>query len=331
MNTRKVFLFEEFSAGEVSKPNQQVTPATQTTATDVAVDKKAAGAEIRAEIIKDVDTILNNLETLSTRIQESITELTNDVESGVELNQEILEALESLVSINEGELNEEGASKKVMDLIWYAPKARKAMKKVNKVRNNQVAIELAKDQLPKGDPKKQKLTDKAAGAKTKADELEKAVRDKFSDRGNYVQKTISTEDIKGKLERIKKETGMSNDPDTKKDLQSQYADMSRKLDQEQEALKDLASEAPKKQVKRAKDDIEQNDGQKPAEAKPTAQASQGSPSGAGPNESEIRDGSGRTNVEKINLDSLQESKEKQEPIIYEGMRISDKFRALMNR
>ena len=254
MNIKKVKLFEDFAAGEVSNPDQTVTPASKTQTDSVSVDKKAEGAEIRAEIIKDVDAILNNLETLSTRIQENINTLKEDVKSGTELSEEVEAALEELNSLNEGEINEEGPSK-VMDLIWYAPKARKAMKKVNKVKNNQVAIELAKDTLPndkENKDKKDKLKAKADAVKKKADDLEKAVRDKFSDRGDIVSKTIQREDIKGKLERIKKQTGMSNDPNKKADLKTQAAEMQKKLDQETEAMKELTDGVDKEEVKQKK-------------------------------------------------------------------------------
>ena len=146
MNIKKVKLFEDFAAGEVSNPDQTVTPASKTQTDSVAVDKKAEGAEIRAEIIKDVDAILNNLETLSTRIQENINTLKEDVKSGTELSEEVEAALEALNSVNESEVNEEGPSS-FMDLVWYVPKARKAMKKVNKVKQNAVAIDRLKSSL----------------------------------------------------------------------------------------------------------------------------------------------------------------------------------------
>ena len=74
INQNKVQLFEEFAAGEVSGTEQNVTPASKTEPASVAVDKTVAepqGAELRAEIIKDVDSILTNLETLSTRTTSS--------------------------------------------------------------------------------------------------------------------------------------------------------------------------------------------------------------------------------------------------------------------
>lgn len=251
ISKNKIHLFEEFAAGEISRPEQSMAPAVKTDSTTVGIDKVSNGEEIRAEIIKDVDAILTNLETLSTRIQENLTALKVDIEAG-EAPEDILEAL---LALNEAG-DEEG--KKVIDLIWHAPKARAAMKKVNKVRDNQVAIELAKDGLPKGDPRKEKLTAKADSAKKKADDLEKAVRDRFSDRTEVVKRAIAKTDIEGKLDRIKKLTGMEDDPKVKADLKTQYKEMTQKLKDEEAAMSDLTNDVDKQEVERQKQNIEDN-------------------------------------------------------------------------
>ena len=75
INTNKVRLFEEFAAGEISNPEQNVAPAGNVNSTSIPVDKtkiEVSGEQVRAEIIKDVDAILTNLETLSKRISENI-------------------------------------------------------------------------------------------------------------------------------------------------------------------------------------------------------------------------------------------------------------------
>ena len=69
---KPILLQEEFAAGEVSNPNQNATPAVQTDTNTVGIDKQSAGEKVRAEIVKDVDTILTNLETLSKQIQEEV-------------------------------------------------------------------------------------------------------------------------------------------------------------------------------------------------------------------------------------------------------------------
>ena len=71
---KPLLLQEEFAAGEVSNPNQNATPAVQTDTNTVGIDKTStslSGEEVRAEIVKDVDTILTNLEALSKQITES--------------------------------------------------------------------------------------------------------------------------------------------------------------------------------------------------------------------------------------------------------------------
>ena len=68
---KPLLLQEEFAAGEVSNPNQNATPSVQTDTNTVGIDKQSAGEKVRAEIVKDVDTILTNLETLSKQITES--------------------------------------------------------------------------------------------------------------------------------------------------------------------------------------------------------------------------------------------------------------------
>ena len=67
---KPILLQEEFAAGEVSNPNQNATPAVQTNTNTVGIDKQSTGEKVRAEIVKDVDTILTNLEQLSKQITE---------------------------------------------------------------------------------------------------------------------------------------------------------------------------------------------------------------------------------------------------------------------
>ena len=79
---KPLLLQEEFAAGEVSNPNQNATPAVQTNTNTVGIDKTStslSGEEVRAEIVKDVDTILTNLEALSKQITESIDAVIEEV------------------------------------------------------------------------------------------------------------------------------------------------------------------------------------------------------------------------------------------------------------
>jgi exonuclease SbcC len=74
IKTNKVKLFEEFAAGEVSNPGQNVAPLGNANTSSISVDKtvKSTGEKVRAEIIADVDKILTNLETLSKQITETV-------------------------------------------------------------------------------------------------------------------------------------------------------------------------------------------------------------------------------------------------------------------
>ena len=341
-------LMEDFAAGEL---DNSATTATDTKTTVKVDQSNQSGAEIRAEIIADVDTILTNLETLSKQIQEGFEQIKQDVLDG---NEEVLEIFSSLnesslivekdvtlgglmayseddyeylkaeakklgvtVTVaSEGDPEsmyddmgydtlsfrgpkdavlkvaaisghdqdicpenepdcggysiEESAEvseaddtipKKVMDLVWYRRKANKAMDKVNKVKQNAVAIDLAAKGLDGSDKqekaKKEKLKAKADSAAKKADELEKAVRDKFDDRSIIVQKAIQKKDIEGRLATIKQETGMSEDPQKSKELKDKMKDLQTQLKKEDDAIKQIETDA-EPAVDDAKDKLEKH-------------------------------------------------------------------------
>ena len=343
-------LMEDFAAGEL---DNSATTATDTKSTVKVDQSNQSGAEIRAEIIADVDTILTNLETLSKQIQESFEQIKQDVLDG---NEEVLELFSSVnesalvleknatlgelmgyseddyeylkaeakklgvtVTVASGddpesmygdmgydtlsfsgpkegvlkvaaisghdadicpednpdcggyvlELDEsvevseadDTLSKKVMDLIWYKRKAQKSMDKVNKVKQNAVAIDMAAKGLDGSDKqekaKKEKLKAKADSAAKKADELEKAVRDKFDDRSIVVQKAIQKKDIEGRLAAIKQETGMSEDPKKSKELKDKMKDLQTQLKKEDDAIKQIELDA-EPEVDSAKDKLEKH-------------------------------------------------------------------------
>jgi len=76
---KKIMMFEDF-AGTAMDSSNNTSPASKTTTGSVAVDKtnvksddavkKAEGEKVRADVIKDVDAILNNLSKLSNQIKE---------------------------------------------------------------------------------------------------------------------------------------------------------------------------------------------------------------------------------------------------------------------
>lgn len=77
---KPLLLQEEFTAGEVSNPNQNATPAVKTDSQTVGIDKQSTGEKVRAEIVKDVDNILTNLEALSKQITEDVDNIVADFE-----------------------------------------------------------------------------------------------------------------------------------------------------------------------------------------------------------------------------------------------------------
>lgn len=342
-------LMEEFAAGELDSSATTATDNTATVQVDQTSQVNQSGAEIRAEIVKDVDAILTNLETLSKQIQEGFEQIKQDVLDG---NEEVLEMFSSLnestlitekdVTLGElmayseddykylkdqakklgvtvtvyregdaesmyddmgydtlsfrgpkdavlkvasisghdadicpesdpdcggyvleesVEVNEDSktVSKTVMDYLFKMKAARKDMDKVNKVKQNAVAIDLAAKGLDGSDKqekaKKDKLVAKAKSAKEKGDELEKAVRDKYADRTELVQKVIRQKDIEGKLAAIKQETGMEDNPKKKSELKDKMKELNTQLKKEDDAIKQIEKDA-EPEAEDAKDAIE---------------------------------------------------------------------------
>lgn len=338
-------LYEEFAAREVNKQEDTMVPTK--THTGEKSNAVQSGAEVRASIVKDVDTILSNLETLSKQIQESFEQIKQDIVDG---NEEVLEVFSSLnestlitekdvtlgelmayseddykylkdaakklgvtVSVVSGEdsmyddmgydtlsfrgpkdavlkvaaisghdqdicpddrpdcggysiteesveINEEDTvSKLVWDYLFKVKAAEADMDKVNKVKQNAVAIDLAAKGLDGSDKqekaKKDKLVAKAKSAKEKGAELEKAVRDKYEDRSRLVQKVIQQKDIEGRLAAIKQETGMEEDPKKSKELKDKMKELNQQLKKEDDAIAQIEKDA-EPEADSAKDTIE---------------------------------------------------------------------------
>ena len=108
INTNKVQLFEEFAAGEISNPDQNITPVDTVETGTITVDRtsnvnapvETKGDVVRAEIIADVDKILTNLETLSKQI-------TEDLDTTFFFEQEglISESLDSIINFVKQQAN----------------------------------------------------------------------------------------------------------------------------------------------------------------------------------------------------------------------------------
>jgi hypothetical protein len=152
-----------------------------------------------------------------------------------------LELFESLEN-EEAEVNEAGgeAAKKMGKGLWrfvyWAPLARKAQQKVNKVKLNQKALDLAADEAPNKE-QREKLELRATRMTDKVKQLQAAVDDRFGDKGNYVKGVIQRQKIQGQLDIIKTETGMSDDPDEQATLKARAEALQKRYKEEEEALK----------------------------------------------------------------------------------------------
>jgi hypothetical protein len=178
----------------------------------------------------DVDTIISSLDTL-------VKELTEELDSP-EFNE-----------LNEADA--EGPSK-VMQWIWWMPKARKAQQKVNKIKLNVTDMEAAAEDAP--DPEQQKkINAKAKIARDQAGELQKMVDDKFKSKGELVSKVLSSEKIAGQIASIKRATGLEDNPEKVATYKEKMAELQKKYKEDQEAIKELEpSEEDKKAEKEKK-------------------------------------------------------------------------------
>ena len=296
--SKKINLFEDFKS-EISNSG------TKTNQVQVNTTKAEPTAEVKSEMLKDVDSILNNLEVLSAQIGEARESLYDFIDEchGI-LTEEMaketpdqsaidtileayLELFESLEN-EDAEVNEAGgeAAKKMGKGLWrfvyWAPLARKAQQKVNKVKLNQKALDLAADEAPNKD-QREKLELRATRMKDKIKELQAAVDDRFGDKGNYVKGVIQRQKIQGQLDIIKTETGMSDDPDEQTTLKAKAQALQKRYKEEEEALK--AMEPSEEEKKKAADELKaQQDEEARLKAKrDAAQAkADGAPAGDAP-------------------------------------------------
>jgi len=215
--------------------------ATTTDNTDAPTVDTAAipstGNFSREEIISDIDTIMTNLSQLASQVKEELESIGDSV-----LN----------------EAGEETAMDKIKDFL-FAPKYRNMQKKINKMKMNALDMQIAADNLGSGadKPKKDAILAKKKTIDSQISDLQTAVDDKAKDRGSYVQKVIKSEKIKGRMELVKRSSGMEDDPKKKKDLASSMGELQKRYAEEQDAIKDLSDEAKAAKAeadKKAKED-----------------------------------------------------------------------------
>lgn len=194
-------LLEEFAAGEVSNTNQNTTPSIKTDANTVALDKTIkSGEEVRAEIVKDVDAILTNLETLSNKLQEDLDFFLKEGEGPLNENLEEFisgvvgkaSALKGMAMLKEYEKLKLAANSNKLDFDKFqktfkidqairkiqdvkdnlkGPAEQKAIAKIQKLKETKSDLEAnfdllkekAANQLAEVDEKLKKLEDKMSG------------------------------------------------------------------------------------------------------------------------------------------------------------------------
>lgn len=197
------------------------------------------------EISKDVDTIINSLETLANELSEDLNSMQLD-------EAEAIDFIKSwIISI----------------------KAANAQRKVNKIKMNSVDLEFAAKKA-EGD-KKQALEDKSDLVKDQASELQKMVNDRFSGKGALVDSKLAKIKIEGQIAIIKRTSGMEDDPARKSDLKTKMKELADKYREEETAIAKLeddnkdAIEAEKEKIKQQspKDSTEE----KPTEEKPATE------------------------------------------------------------
>jgi len=203
------------------------------TETETAIATEAPVAA-QQTISTDVDTIINSLETLANELTE-------------ELN-----------SIDTESIDEADGPGFISQWIT-SMKASASQKKVNKIRINALDLEFA-SKTAEG-PKKDSMKVKSEQVNNQADELQKMVDDKFKGKGEIVDRRISSTKIQGKLELIKRQSGMEDDPSRKSDLKTKMKELADKYKEEQEAiavLKDDNKDAieAEKEKQRIKDEAE---------------------------------------------------------------------------
>jgi len=189
---------------------------------EAPVAAESTVATSREAVIKDVDTIITSLETLVSQVSEELEEELNAVENIEEADDNVI-------------------------VQWITSmKAVKAQKKVNNIKVNKVALEIAKDEAPNTE-QKNKIKDKETLLTNQIKSLQDAVNDRFANKGGLVDRKLSNAKIEGELAVIKAHSGAGIDKKEAGDLKQRMADLQKRYKENEVALKELEpSEEDKK-------------------------------------------------------------------------------------
>jgi len=190
---------------------------------EAPVAAESTVATSREAVIKDVDTIITSLETLVSQVSEELEE-----------------------EFNTPEKIEEAGDDNIIVQWITSMKAVKAQKKVNNIKVNKVALEIAKDEAPNTE-QKNKIKDKETLLTNQIKSLQDAVNDRFANKGGLVDRKLSNAKIEGELAVIKAHSGAGIDKKEAGDLKQRMADLQKRYKENEVALKELEpSEEDKK-------------------------------------------------------------------------------------
>jgi len=208
---------------------------------------ETTSATSREAVIKDVDTIITSLETLVSQVSEELEEEFNTPEK-------IEEAVDDNIIVQ-----------------WITSmKAVKAQKKVNNIKVNKVALEIARDEAPNTE-QKNKIKDRETLLTSQIKSLQDAVNDRFANKGGLVDKKLSNAKIEGELAVIKAHSGAGIDKKEAGDLKQRMADLQKRYKENEAALKELEpSEEDKKTAAKSAQDKKDQEAAAAAKAKKTS-------------------------------------------------------------
>ena len=222
--TKKIMLFEAFEETKTKVETKEASVKSTEVATEVA-DRDS----VRTDIVKNVDSIIKGLETLTVQIHEGLVEIDSFL-------------LKESNAINEAEDN---GLKMIMDVAFVAGKLAKMQAKVNKMKMNSADLEFAAGALNSKEQadKKANIMAKKKQLDVQVKELQGMLDTKVKERTSYAERRVNKTKIEGQIALIKATSGMSDNPDEKKELKDRMKGLADRYKEEEAALKQLEDKA----------------------------------------------------------------------------------------
>ena len=272
---------------------------------DTPVDAAVDSATVRQELSQQCDDILNSLETLAGELSEDV--LVNESELAY------MGAAAAAVVAGLG-----FAAKKLFDFSVAAPMARKKQSKVNDMTIKIAGIEAGLKSADKA--QKEKIEQKLEKAKEQRDQLQEIVNDRYSDAPKVVQKALSSEKAKGKLEALNVIMGTASDA-RKQEIADQLKSLKDKIKEDEAEYAEIGKSAKQEagdegaaEVESAQEEINskegtQSDGGEEAQ-EPQSDETQDGEESQEPQSDETQDGE---ETQEPESDETQDGEETQEP------------------